>query len=196
MAPSSVCSGWTSRVSDLSTLSRRGKTLEMPPLRRTRSGPLHLLVDSTGLKLGKAGEWLSRKARHVAPPVLAQAAYRRRCRQRRDRRRRGDQEGNRRCRDGWRAARPDCRSHCLLHRRRRLRSGPGLPGRHRTSSGCRRHRAAAGERGSEWSSPRPPRPSATAICGPLQSVVEWRGRNPAATIFAPRSRRRSAATSA
>jgi len=44
-------------VPDHSTLSRRGKTLEMPPLRRASSGPLHLLVDSTGLKLGGAGEW-------------------------------------------------------------------------------------------------------------------------------------------
>ncbi len=48
-------------VPDHSTLSRRGKTLEMPPLRRTSSGPLHLLVDSTGLKLGGAGEWLIEK---------------------------------------------------------------------------------------------------------------------------------------
>lgn len=43
---------------DHSTLSRRAKALEVPPLRRTGSGPLHLLVDSTGLKLGGAGEWL------------------------------------------------------------------------------------------------------------------------------------------
>ena len=45
-------------VPDHSTLSRRSKTLEVPPLRRLGSGPLHLLVDSTGLKLGGAGEWL------------------------------------------------------------------------------------------------------------------------------------------
>ena len=48
-------------VPDHSTLSRRGKTLELPPLRRTSSGPLHLLVDSSGLKLGGAGEWLIEK---------------------------------------------------------------------------------------------------------------------------------------
>jgi hypothetical protein len=48
-------------VPDHSTLSRRAKTLEVPPLRRTGSGPLHLLVDSTGLKLGGAGEWLIEK---------------------------------------------------------------------------------------------------------------------------------------
>jgi len=48
-------------VPDHSTLSRRAKTLEMPHLRRTGTGPLHLLVDSTGLKLGGAGEWLIEK---------------------------------------------------------------------------------------------------------------------------------------
>ena len=48
-------------VPDHSTLSRRSKTLERPPLRRSGPGPLHLLVDSTGLKLGGAGEWLVEK---------------------------------------------------------------------------------------------------------------------------------------
>jgi hypothetical protein len=48
-------------VPDYSTLSRRAKTREVPPLRRTGTGPLHLLVDSTGLKLGGAGEWLVEK---------------------------------------------------------------------------------------------------------------------------------------
>ncbi len=48
-------------VPDHSTLSRRAKTLEVPLLRRTGTGPLHLLVDSTGLKLGGAGEWLIEK---------------------------------------------------------------------------------------------------------------------------------------
>ena len=42
-------------------MSRRSKTLEMPPLCRSGPGPLHLLVDSTGLKLGGAGEWLVEK---------------------------------------------------------------------------------------------------------------------------------------
>jgi hypothetical protein len=56
-------------VPDHSTMSRRSKTLEMPPLRRSGTGPLHLLVDSTGLKLGGAGEW--RVEKHVAPPILA-----------------------------------------------------------------------------------------------------------------------------
>jgi hypothetical protein len=48
-------------VPDYSTLSRRAKTLEVPRLRRAGAGPLHLLVDSTGLKLGGAGEWLIEK---------------------------------------------------------------------------------------------------------------------------------------
>ena len=48
-------------VPDHSTMSRRSKTLEMPLLRRSGTGPLHLLVNSTGLKLGGAGEWLVEK---------------------------------------------------------------------------------------------------------------------------------------
>ena len=48
-------------VPDHSTLSRRAKTLAVPRLRRAGTGPLHLLVDSTGLKLGGAGEWLIEK---------------------------------------------------------------------------------------------------------------------------------------
>jgi hypothetical protein len=45
---------------DHSTISRRGETL---PVSRRRPGsePVHLLVDSTGLKLGGPGEWLVEK---------------------------------------------------------------------------------------------------------------------------------------
>jgi hypothetical protein len=52
--------GLTLRVPDHTTLSRRAATLEVP---RPRSGaePMHLLVDSTGLKLCGAGEWLVEK---------------------------------------------------------------------------------------------------------------------------------------
>ncbi len=46
---------------DHSTLSRRARTLDVPPHWRGGTGPLHLLVDSTGLKLGGAGEWLIEK---------------------------------------------------------------------------------------------------------------------------------------
>src|SRR5215212_4747904 len=49
-------------VPDHSTLSRRAETLEVPRP-RSSSGlePLHLLVDSTGLRLCGPGEWLAEK---------------------------------------------------------------------------------------------------------------------------------------
>jgi hypothetical protein len=47
-------------VPDHSTLSRRAETLEMPRPRCGRE-PVHLLVDSTGLKLCGPGEWLIEK---------------------------------------------------------------------------------------------------------------------------------------
>ena len=47
-------------VPDHSTLSRRAETLEVPRPRCGR-GPVHLLVDSTGLKLCGPGEWLAEK---------------------------------------------------------------------------------------------------------------------------------------
>jgi hypothetical protein len=49
-------------VPDHTTLSRRAGTLEVPrPRSDPGSGPVHLLVDSTGLKLGGPGEWLAEK---------------------------------------------------------------------------------------------------------------------------------------
>jgi len=49
-------------VPDHSTLCRRAETLEVPRPRLRRNGePMHLLVDSTGLKLCGAGEWLLEK---------------------------------------------------------------------------------------------------------------------------------------
>ena len=49
-------------VPDHSTLSRRAETLEVPsPRSGAGAEPLHLLVDSTGLKLLGAGEWLHEK---------------------------------------------------------------------------------------------------------------------------------------
>src|SRR3954451_20153674 len=59
--------GLALRVPDHTTSSRRAATLEVP--RPPRSGgtdggeaePVHLLVDSTGLKLCGAGEWLVEK---------------------------------------------------------------------------------------------------------------------------------------
>ena len=49
-------------VPDHSTLSHRAKTLQVPRPRPRRDGePMHLLVDSIGLKLYGAGEWLVEK---------------------------------------------------------------------------------------------------------------------------------------
>ena len=59
--------GLTLRVPDHTTLSRRSSTLAVPPPQLCDIGeaddipPLHLLVDSTGLKLCGAGEWLVEK---------------------------------------------------------------------------------------------------------------------------------------
>jgi hypothetical protein len=49
-------------VPNYSTLSRRAQTLELPAQLRTTGGAIHLLVDSSGLKLGGPGEW-----RNTAP---------------------------------------------------------------------------------------------------------------------------------
>ncbi len=59
--------GLTLRVPDHTTLSRRSSTLAVPRPQLNNAGdannaqPLHLLVDSTGLKLCGAGEWLVEK---------------------------------------------------------------------------------------------------------------------------------------
>jgi Transposase DDE domain len=47
-------------VPDHSTLSRRAETLEVPQPKAGRA-PMHLLVDSTGLKFCGPGEWLTEK---------------------------------------------------------------------------------------------------------------------------------------
>ena len=59
--------GLALRVPDHTTLSRRSATLEVPRPSRPSTGaggdaePVHLLVDSTGLKLCGPGEWLVEK---------------------------------------------------------------------------------------------------------------------------------------
>src|SRR4051795_13457784 len=59
--------GLALRVPDNTTLSRRAATLQVPRPRRSggeaggEAEPMHLLVDSTGLKLCGAGEWLVEK---------------------------------------------------------------------------------------------------------------------------------------
>jgi len=56
-------------VPDFSTLSRRQKTLVVNTPYRGSKGPLHLLIDSTGIKVVCEGEWNARKhggpKRHV-----------------------------------------------------------------------------------------------------------------------------------
>ena len=48
-------------IPDHTTLSRRGGGLTILPKRIRRTEPLHLLVDSTGLKIYGEGEWLDQK---------------------------------------------------------------------------------------------------------------------------------------
>jgi hypothetical protein len=48
-------------VPNFSTLSRRAQTLDLPAQPRATGGPIHLLVDSSGLKLSGPGEWLVEK---------------------------------------------------------------------------------------------------------------------------------------
>jgi Transposase DDE domain len=48
-------------VPDHTTLSRRTRGLKVMPMPRSATGDLHLIVDSTGLKLRGAGEWLVEK---------------------------------------------------------------------------------------------------------------------------------------
>ena len=54
-------SGLDWSVSDFSTLSRRQKTLNVNIPYRGSEGPLHLLIDSTGIKVEGEGEWNARE---------------------------------------------------------------------------------------------------------------------------------------
>ena len=51
------------KTPDHTTLSRRGGTLEVPGLAADKTGPLHLVIDSTGLKVLGGGEWHAFKHR-------------------------------------------------------------------------------------------------------------------------------------
>lgn len=59
--PGSRLIGLDWAVPTLSTLSRRQKTLKVDIPCRGSAGPLHLLIDSTGIKLEGEGEWNARK---------------------------------------------------------------------------------------------------------------------------------------
>jgi hypothetical protein len=49
------------RIPDHTTFSRRGGGLKVLPQRVERNEPLHLLIDSTGVKIYGEGEWLDQK---------------------------------------------------------------------------------------------------------------------------------------
>jgi hypothetical protein len=53
--------GLTLSIPDHTLLSRRAKTLPVEIPRRARTGPIHLVVDSTGLKVYGEGEWKVRQ---------------------------------------------------------------------------------------------------------------------------------------
>ena len=49
------------KAPDHTTLSRRNRIVDVPPLTRAHDGPIHLIVDSTGLKILGCGEWNAHK---------------------------------------------------------------------------------------------------------------------------------------
>ena len=53
--------GLTLQTPDHTTLSRRHRSVEIPHFPRGQGGPLHLVIDSTGLKMLGDGEWLAHK---------------------------------------------------------------------------------------------------------------------------------------
>lgn len=65
MLASFVSKAFRPSVPDFSTLSRRQKALTVDIPYRSSDGPLHLLIDSTGIKAEGEGEWHRRK-RHIA----------------------------------------------------------------------------------------------------------------------------------
>ena len=48
---------------DHTTLSRRARDVDVPMLARSHAGPIHLIIDSTGLKMMGDGEWHAHKHR-------------------------------------------------------------------------------------------------------------------------------------
>ena len=80
-------------VPDHTTFSRRAGGLKVLQKPRASSDPLHLIIDSTGLKLRGAGEWLFEKHGTAKAARLAQASHRHRCRHGRDCRLRPDRQG-------------------------------------------------------------------------------------------------------
>jgi len=63
-------SGLDWAVPDFSTLSRRQKTLQVNIPYRGSGGPLHLLIDSTGIKVEGEGEWSEEDQKTVRGTVF------------------------------------------------------------------------------------------------------------------------------
>ncbi len=123
--------GLSLRVPDHTTLSRRAATLDVPRPGNAGAGagsePLHLLVDSTGLKLCGKGEWLLEKhTRDGDTPVVAGAAFGRGRRHRPDRGLHADLQGRGRRVASRSLARSGRGRSGVVHRRRRLRPGSCL----------------------------------------------------------------------
>ena len=53
--------GLALKTPDHTTLSRRHRSVELPHLPRSHKDPVHLVIDSTGLKMVGDGEWPSHK---------------------------------------------------------------------------------------------------------------------------------------
>ena len=73
MGSISTLMGLDIRVPDFSTLSRRANGLSIAQLmRQAGSVPVHLVVDSTGLKIFGEGEWLAQKHKTggIRPPLV------------------------------------------------------------------------------------------------------------------------------
>ena len=170
-------------VPDHSTLSRRSRTLAVAP--QAASGPVHLLVDSTGVKLSGPGEWLVEKHGTQRRRAWRKLHLCCRCEDRHDRRLDPDQQGGRRCRRTRPLARPGRRAARRRHCRRRLRPGSGLRCCGRALCGGRGCRAAALDGRAQSPRPKPTRPSATAISRPLPSRAGWAGSEPPATMRGP-----------
>ena len=181
-------------VPDHSTLSRRAATLEVP---RPKAGsePVHLLVDSTGLKLCGPGEWLvekhgTRRRRswqklHLATDadtgrIVASVLT--------------DKDADDGSQVGPLLDRID-RASGLVHRRRRVRPRRRLRRGRRAASRCGRRRATALERGTERDggdradTARPP------FADALRSAAAWAGRGRPDTTGEPWWRPTSRASS-
>jgi Transposase DDE domain len=70
-------------VPDHTTFSRRSTGLSLPTSRKRSSEPVHVVIDSTGLKVYGAGEW-QREKHGARPPHWAQASPGRESRYERD----------------------------------------------------------------------------------------------------------------